>query len=290
MVWLLLMFLLQSKFTVYFKERKIGKKPIIIAITPAARNYISHSLLKGMISGAQELHESVQFSVHLDHGNAGHCLSAIESGFYNSVMIDASHESFEKNIAITQDIVKQAHDNEVSVEAELGVLSGEEDDIHVSDNLAEYTNPDDVIEFVERTRCDSLAVAVGTSHGAYKLSGERRLQLNILEDIQKRLPGFPIVLHGASNVPSAEVDRINIAGGELKSNAKGVNQEELIRAIKFGVTKINIATDLRLIWTRVHREFFKGTPELFDPAIPGKKYIEEIKEFVHKKCQSLIIE
>ena len=134
-----------------------------------------------------------------------------------------------------------------------------------------------------------LAVAVGTSHGAYKMSGGKGLQLNILKEIQQKLPGFPIVLHGASNIPKSEVERINQLGGELKSSAKGVDEKELLQAIKYGVTKINIATDMRLIWTRIHREFFVNSPELFDPVIPGKRYMEELKQFVKQKCQSLII-
>ena len=263
--------------------------PVIVQITPVSRNYVSPEFLEGMIKAAMKLYPKADFSVHLDHGNVEHCYSSIESGFYDSVMIDASHEDFEKNIAITSDIVKAAHAKGITVEAELGVLSGVEDDKNVSDERSKYTNPEQVVEFVNRTGCDFLAVAVGTSHGAYKMSGGRGLQLGILKEIQEKLPGYPIVLHGASNVPQAEVKRINEAGGQLKAGAKGVDENELLQAIALGVTKINIATDMRLMWTRVHREFFNSRPELFDPIIPGKEYIEELKTFVQEKCRSLII-
>ena len=272
-----------------FQGAEEAAVPVIIQITPAARNYIHPNFLEGMISAADKVYESVNYSVHLDHGNLEHCLSAIESGFYDSVMIDASHENFEENITITKNIVSRAHDKGIAVEAELGVLSGIEDDLKVSDDKSKYTDPDQAVEFVERTGCDSLAVAVGTSHGAYKMSGGKGLRLDILEAIQQRLPGYPIVLHGASNVPKTEVERINNSGGRLKSSAKGVDEKELLQAVGYGVSKINIATDMRLIWTRVHREFFNNSPELFDPVIPGKVYIEELKEFVKQKCYSLIV-
>ena len=268
---------------------ELVETPVIIQVTPVARNYIGPEFLVGMISAAQNIYQSANFSVHLDHGNVEHCISAIESGFYNSVMIDASSEKFEKNISITSDIVNRAHDKGIAVEAELGVLSGIEDEMNIAIENSKYTDPNQVVEFVERTKCDSLAAAVGTSHGAYKMSGGKGLQLNILKEIQQKLPGFPIVLHGASNVPKSEVERINQLGGELKSSAKGVDEKELLQAIKYGVTKINIATDMRLIWTRIHREFFVNSPELFDPVIPGKRYMEELKQFVKQKCQSLII-
>ncbi len=264
--------------------------PIIIQITPAARNYISPQFLEGMIETASEVYPATDFAVHLDHGNIEHCIDAIDSGFYNSVMIDASHEDFEKNISITSDIVKRAHDKGIAVEAELGVLSGIEDDINISGKLAKYTDPNKVAEFVERTECDSLAVAVGTSHGAYKSKGCEGIQLHILKKIQSQLDGFPLVLHGASNIPKPEVEMINLFGGKIKASAQGIDKTVLLKAIKLGVTKINIATDTRLIWTRVHRKFFNVTPELFDPVIPGKEYIKELENFVKEKCQSLVIQ
>lgn len=272
-----------------FNGAQIAETPIIVQITPAARNYTTPQFLEGMILSAAKVYPNTDFSVHLDHGNYEHCLSAIDSGFYNSVMIDASHEDFKENISISSDIVKRAHDKGIGVEAELGVLSGIEDDINISDEKSKYTDPDQVVEFVEKTGCDFLAVAVGTSHGAYKMSGGGGLQLSILEKIQKLLPGYPIVLHGASNVPLDEIVKINKSGGNISSKAKGVDNKEMLEAIKFGVAKINIATDLRLIWTRIHREFFNATPELFDPVIPGKEYIVELTKFVNNKCQSLKI-
>lgn len=266
---------------------ELANMPVIIQITPAARNYMNPFFLEAIIRAAEIVYKSADFSVHLDHGNIEHCLSAIESGFYNSIMIDASHEEFDKNISITSNIVKKAHAKGIAVEAELGILSGVEDDINIKHS--KYTDPEQVVEFVKHTNCDSLAVAIGTSHGAYKMSGGRGLQLDILKEIQKKLPGFPIVLHGASSVPESEIARINQHGGKLKTTAKGVGKNELLQAIKYGVTKINVATDMRLIWTRVHREFFYNSPELFDLVIPGKKYMEELKEFVKNKCQSLVI-
>ena len=272
-----------------FGGAELADCPIIIQITPASRNYINQTFLEGMINAAQKVYSNVNFSVHLDHGNIEHCNDAINSGFYNSVMIDASHEEFEKNIFITSAVVKNAHEKGIAVEAELGILSGVEDDMNISEEKSKYTNPNQVVEFVNRTKCDSLAVAVGTSHGAYKMRGGKGLQLNILKEIQKQLPVFPIVLHGASNISKEEIEMINNNGGKLKSSARGVDDKELLEAIKYGVTKINIATDLRLLWTRVHREFLNNSPELFDPIIPGKKYIEELKRFVKQKCRSLMI-
>jgi len=268
---------------------ELAELPVIVQLTPVARNYMTSNILQAIINAAEEIYPKANYSVHLDHGNIEHCISAIESGFYNSVMIDASHEDYNKNISITSEIVRRAHDKGIAVEAELGVLSGIEDDKNISNDLEKYTDPNQVVEFVERTGCDSLAVAVGTSHGAYKLSGGKGIQLNILKEIQKRLPGYPIVLHGASNVPKAEVERINQTGGKIKLSAQGIDEKELLQAIRYGVTKINIATDLRLIWTRVHREYFYNSPELFDPISPGKKYMEELNEFVNQKCKSLIV-
>jgi fructose-bisphosphate aldolase class II len=273
-----------------FGGAELAELPVIVQITPAARNYLTHEFLEGIIKAAAKIYPAANFSVHLDHGNVEHCLSAIESGFYDSVMIDASHEDFQKNISITKEIVLRAHDKNISVEAELGILSGVEDDKNVADERSHYTNPDQVAEFVERTNCDFLAVAVGTSHGAYKMSGGKGIQLNILKEIQRRLPGLPLVLHGASHVPPKEIERINRFGGKLFSSAKGVDEKELLEAVKFGVTKINIATDMRLIWAGVHREFFSNSPEMFDPVIPGKKYMEELKVLVQQKCNSLKIQ
>ena len=163
-------------------------------------------------------------------------------------------------------------------------MSGIEGNLSVEQKNALFTDPSQAEEFVKSSGCDSLAVAVGTSHGAYKFSGEQGLQLNILSEIQKRLPGFPLVLHGASSVPHEEVIRINSAGGRIRQEAKGIENKELLEAIKYGVCKINIATDMRLIWTRTHREFFRSFPEKFDMVIPGKEYMNALESFVSEKC------
>ena len=180
-----------------------------------------------------------------------------------------------------------AHSKGVMVEAELGVLSGVEDESSVLARDALYTDPGEVEDFVKSTKCDSLAIAVGTSHGAYKFSGRSGLQYHIMEEIQKRLPGFPLVLHGASEVPMEEVIRINNAGGEISAKAKGVDEYSLQKAIGLGICKINIATDTRLIWARVHREFFKNTPEQFDLVVPGKAYMTAYEEFMLNKFKVL---
>ena len=270
-----------------FKGADLCGAPVIVAFTPVARRYATPAMLQAMVRAASEIYPDVVFAVHLDHGNVEHCNDAINSGTYNSVMIDASHEPFETNVDITSGIVKNAHSNGINVEAELGVLSGVEDDINVDDKDALFTNPQQAFEFVDKTKCDSLAVAVGTSHGAYKFAGNSGLRLDILEKIEKKLPNFPIVLHGASAVPLDEVEKINKAGGKLSSSVKGTNPDELLEAIKLGVCKINIATDARLLWTRVHREFFRDEPEKFDPILPGQQYIDEFARFVVSKCELL---
>ena len=236
-----------------------------------------------MILGAEKLYPKAVFAVHLDHGNEEHALDAIASTNYQSVMIDASHDDFPTNVERTKTVVRAAHAADVFVEAELGVLSGVEDDLSVDEESAKYTRPSEVQEFVVQTGCDSLAVAVGTSHGAYKFSGGQGIQFKILEEIQERLPGFPIVLHGGSAVNMEEIHRINQAGGKLSEGASGVSPDQIVRSIAYGVCKINIATDTRLLWTRVHREFFRDSPELFDPVIPGKTYIKEYERFMLQK-------
>jgi fructose-bisphosphate aldolase, class II len=270
-----------------FSAAQTANAPFIVQTTPVARNYANPNMLLAMISGASKIYPDTVFSVHLDHGNLEHALDCIKMGGYNSVMIDGSHETFEKNVSLTKEVVKKAHLENIHVEAELGVLSGVEDDLTVDEKHKKYTRPQEVEEFVRQTGCDSLAVAVGTSHGAYKFSGEQGLQFDILKDIQKRLPGFPLVLHGGSAVNPDEIERINAAGGQLGIDARGVSTDDLVKAIGFGVCKINIATDARLIWTRVHREFFKLSPELFDPVVPGKSYMKAFEEFVIQKFELL---
>jgi len=271
-----------------FRGAKKVKAPVIIQLTPVARNYVHPEMFEGMITAAEKIYPEVKFTVHLDHGTYDHCISAIDSGYYQSVMIDASGEPFSENVRITREIVKYAHSKIIAVEAELGVLSGVEDHLSTGNNKALYTDPKEVVDFVTQSGCDSLAVAVGTSHGVYKFSGGRGLQLSILAEIQNLLPGFPLVLHGASAVPLDEVTRINKAGGEISAGAKGVDENELLLAIRYGVTKINIATDMRLIWTRVHREFFIEKPDKFDMVIPGLEYMDGLELFVAEKCTFLM--
>jgi fructose-bisphosphate aldolase class II len=270
-----------------FSAGQKANAPFIVQLTPAARNYAGPAMLEAMINGAEKLYPQAVFAVHLDHGDEAHALDAIGSTNYQSVMIDASHDNFNTNVERTKIVVRAAHKEHVFVEAELGVLSGVEDDLSVDDELAKYTQPSEVQEFVQLTGCDSLAVAVGTSHGAYKFSGGQGIQFKILEEIQQRLPNFPIVLHGGSAVNKEEIDRINRAGGILNDGASGVSPEEIVRSIDYGVCKINIATDTRLLWTRVHREFFRDTPELFDPVIPGKTYMQEYERFMLQKFDLL---
>jgi len=271
-----------------FRGARKCKIPIIIQLTPVARNYMHPEILEGIIAGAEKIYPEVDFTVHLDHGTMEHCTRAIESGYYNSVMIDASHEQFDENVRITREIVNMAHVKGIAVEAELGVLSGVEDHISIDEKKAFYTDPKQAKEFVARTKCDSLAIAVGTSHGAYKFTGGQGIQLDILAEIKKQMPGFPLVLHGASAVPISEVERINRAGGQISTDAKGTDEKELLQAIRLGVCKVNIATDMRLIWTRIHREFFRNTPEKFDMVVPGKEYMDELETFVAQKCLSLV--
>jgi fructose-bisphosphate aldolase class II len=235
-----------------------------------------------MIRSANDVFPEAIFAVHLDHGDEETAMDCINSGFYSSVMIDASHAPFDENIAITKRVVDAAHAKGIVVEAELGQLGGVEEDISVDEADAKLTDPDEAKEFVERTGCDSLACAIGTSHGAFKFAGSQGLHFNVLADIQKNLPGFPLVMHGSSSVPQEEVKRINDAGGKLLG-AKGVDADQFKHAAELGVTKINIDTDGRLVWTRVHREFFRDTPEQFDLRPPGKIFMAEYAKFIAAK-------
>ncbi len=270
-----------------FRAGEKANAPFIVQTTPVARNYAHPNMMLAMIEAAAKIYPKAKFSIHLDHGTESHAYDAIASGKYNSVMIDASHDSFDVNVNKTKAVVDEAHKKKVFVEAELGVLSGVEDDISIDEKSAKYTQPDEVELFVERTNCDSLAVAVGTSHGAYKFSGGQGIQFDILEQIQNKLPKYPIVLHGGSAVNKDDVKRINNCGGKLSEGAAGVAPEEIIKSISYGVCKINIATDTRILWTRVHREFFKNQPELFDPIIPGKAYMDAYETFMLEKFDLL---
>jgi fructose-bisphosphate aldolase class II len=239
-----------------------------------------------MIRTAEEVFPEVIFAVHLDHGTEEACYDCIESGFYSSVMIDASHEEFEENIAATKRVVDAAHAKDIAVEAELGQLGGVEEDISVDESDAKLTDPRQVKEFVERSGCDCLACAIGTSHGAYKFTGSQGLHFEVIQEIQKLLPGFPLVMHGSSSVPQDEVERINAAGGSLQG-AKGVAESDISKAAPMGVTKVNIDTDGRLVWCRVHREHFKENPENFDLRKPGTIFIDEYAKYIAHKNEVL---
>ena len=244
-------------------------------------------MLEVIIRKAEEIFPEAVFAVHLDHGDEATCYDCIESGFYSSVMIDASHEPFEENVATTKRVVERAHAKGLSVEAELGRLGGVEEDVQVDEGSAFLTDPKEAVQFVIETGCDSLAAAIGTSHGPYKFKGKQSLHFEVIREIQKLLPGTPIVMHGSSSVPEEELRRINEAGGKLDPSARGVDVEEYLPAARLGVTKINIDTDGRLVWTRVHREFFRDHPEQFDFRPPGKTFVEEYAKFIAHKSEKL---
>ena len=237
--------------------------PVILAASEGAIKYMDDDMLLGLIAGAC-ISPNEQIALHLDHGHSlDTCIHAIDLGF-SSVMIDASNLPFDENIKISREVAKYAHRHNVSVEAELGTLSGIEDE-NTKSEYSSYTNPDDVIEFVKRTGVDSLAIAIGTSHGAYKRkSDDESLRFDILNQIAKRLPNFPLVLHGASSVPQQYVDTINHNGGKLR-NARGIDIAQLKRAAKTNICKINVDSDLRLAFTAAVRESLKQNPSAFNP-------------------------
>ena len=265
-----------------FRGNLDSQAPFIIQISKGARAYTNKIMLEAMIRAADQVFPEAIFAVHLDHGDEETCYDCIDSGFYSSVMIDASSKPFDENVAITKRVVDAAHAKGIVVEAELGQLGGVEEHVSVAEADAKLTDPDQAKEFVARTGCDSLACAIGTSHGAFKFTGSQGLHFDVLEEIQKRLPGFPLVMHGSSSVPQEEVERINKAGGNLKG-AKGVDADQFKHAAELGVTKINIDTDGRLVWTRVHREFFLEKPENFDLRPPGKVFMAEYAKFIASK-------
>ena len=248
-----------------------SQAPFIIQLSKGARKYADKRMLEAIIRTAEQIFPEAVFAVHLDHGDEESCYDCIDSGFYSSVMIDASHEPFAENVATTRRVVERAHAKGVSVEAELGQLGGVEEDIKVDEGHASLTNPTEAVEFVHQTHCDALAAAIGTSHGAYKFKGQQSLHFDVIEQIKEKIPGTPIVMHGSSSVPVEEVRRINAAGGKLDPSARGVDENEYLPAAKLGVTKINIDTDGRLVWTRVHREFFQNRPGEFDFRPPARR-------------------
>ena len=251
--------------------------PLILQVSSGARKYANPLYLKKLVEAAVE-DTGLPICLHLDHGDTFElCKDCVDKGF-TSVMIDASHHSFEENIKITKNVVEYAHDHGVVVEAELGRLAGIEDAVNVSDADAAYTNPDEVEEFVSRTGVDSLAIAIGTSHGAFKFKSEPRLRFYILEEVGKRLPMFPIVLHGASSVPQNWVETINAYGGNMPG-AKGVPEEMLRQAASMAVCKINIDSDLRMAVTGTVRKYFAENPQHFDPRQylgPARNAVKEI--------------
>ena len=272
--------------------------PLILQVSKGARAYANHTYLTKLVEAAV-IETGLPIALHLDHGDSFEtCKSCIDGGF-TSVMIDASSESFEKNIEITKKVVEYAHDHGVVVEAELGSLAGIEDEVNVSAEAASYTRPEEVEEFVAKTGCDSLAIAIGTSHGAYKFKPEQctvneqgilvppPLRFDILEEVSKRLPGFPIVLHGSSSVPQDFVKMVNENGGNMP-NAVGVPEEQLRRAAELAVCKINIDSDLRLAMTGTIRKFFAEHPDKFDPREYLKPARANIKELVRHKLVNVL--
>ncbi len=267
--------------------------PLILQVSKGARAYANHTYLIKLVEAAV-IETGLPIVLHLDHGDSFEtCKSCIDGGF-TSVMIDASSKPFEENIEITRKVVEYAHDRGVVVEAELGSLAGVEDEVCVSAEDSSYTRPEEVEEFVARTGCDSLAIAIGTSHGAYKFTPEQctvnehgilvppPLRFDILEEVSKRLPNFPIVLHGSSSVPQNFVKMINENGGNMP-NAVGVPEEQLRKAASLSVCKINIDSDLRLAMTGTIRQFFAENPSKFDPREYLKPARAAIKEMVKHK-------
>ena len=261
--------------------------PLILQVSAGARKYAKHNYLMHLIQAAVE-DTDLPIVVHLDHGaDFDICKKCIDGGF-TSVMIDGSKYSFEENIALTKQVVEYAHPRGVVVEAELGKLAGVEDDVNVSEEDSSYTNPEQAAEFVERTGCDSLAIAIGTSHGAYKFNGEPTLRFDILQNVMDKLPeNYPLVLHGASSVIPEFVEKCNKYGGEIPG-ARGVTEELLKKAASMGVAKINIDTDLRLAMTSSIREQFVLNPSEFDP----RKYLsvarDSIKDMVKHKIKNVL--
>ena len=264
------------------------RAPLILQVSKGARAYASHTYLIKLVEAAV-IETGLPIVLHLDHGDSFEtCKSCIDGGF-TSVMIDASGKPFEENIAITRKVVEYAHDHGVVVEAELGTLAGIEDEVKVEEGHASYTRPEEVQEFVERTGCDSLAIAIGTSHGAYKFKPGTKPQLrfDVLEAVEKNLPGFPIVLHGSSSVPQNFVEEINKYGGNMPG-AIGVPEDQLRQAAKSAVCKINIDSDLRLAMTATIRKFFAEHPDKFDPREYLKPAREAIRQMVAHKIVDVL--
>ncbi len=275
------------------------KAPVILQVSKGARAYANHNYLVKLVEAAILCNPDLPIALHLDHGpDFETCKSCIDGGF-TSVMIDASSKPFEENIEITKKVVEYAHAHGVVVEAELGTLAGIEDDVKVAAGAASYTRPEEVEEFVSRTGCDSLAIAIGTSHGAYKFTKDQctvnekgvlvppPLRFDVLHECEKRLPGFPIVLHGSSSVPQEYVKMVNEHGGKMP-DAVGIPEEQLREAARSAVCKINIDSDLRLAMTGTIRAFFEEHPDKFDPREYLKPARANIKELVRHKLVDVL--
>jgi len=263
--------------------------PLILQVSKGARAYANHTYLIKLVEAAVIECPNVPIVLHLDHGpDFETCKSCIDGGF-TSVMIDASGKPFDENIEITRKVVEYAHDHGVVVEAELGTLAGIEDEVNVSAEDSSYTRPEEVEEFVSRTGCDSLAIAIGTSHGAFKFKPGTKPQLrfDVLEEVSRRLPGFPIVLHGSSSVPQEFVEKINQFGGNMPG-AIGVPEDQLRHAAELSVCKINIDSDLRLAMTACIREHFAHNPGDFDPRQYLKPARQAIKDMVAHKLINVL--
>ena len=275
------------------------KAPVILQVSKGARAYANHTYLVKLVEAAVIECPEIPIVLHLDHGpDFETCKACIDGGF-TSVMIDASSKPFAENIEITRKVVEYAHDHGVVVEAELGTLAGIEDDVKVAAHAASYTRPEEVEEFVAKTGCDSLAIAIGTSHGAYKFTAAQctrnekgilvppPLRFDVLEEVSRRLPGFPIVLHGSSSVPQNYVKMINDNGGKMP-DAVGIPEEQLRHAAELSVCKINIDSDLRLAMTGTVRQFFNEHPDKFDPREYLKPARANIKELVRHKLVNVL--
>ena len=260
--------------------------PLILQVSKGARAYANHTYLVKLVEAAVA-ESGLPIALHLDHGpDFETCKSCIDGGF-TSVMIDGSHLPYEENVALTRQVVEYAHAHGVVVEGELGQLAGIEDDVNVSAEDASYTRPEEVQDFVTRTGVDSLAIAIGTSHGAYKFKPgqDPKIRIDILEEVEKRLPGFPIVLHGASSVPQEFVAIINQYGGAM-DNAIGIPESELRKAAQKAVCKINIDSDLRLAMTAAIRKYMAENPSHFDP----RQYLKPAREAIQKMVEHKIVD
>ncbi|MBQ8202286.1 MAG: class II fructose-1,6-bisphosphate aldolase [Clostridia bacterium] len=265
------------------------KAPVILQVSKGARNYANHTYLVKLVEAAAAENPEIPIALHLDHGDSFElCKSCIDGGF-TSVMIDASSKPFAENIELTKRVVEYAHDHGAVVEAELGTLAGVEDDVVVEHGAEMFTRPEEVEEFVSKTGCDSLAIAIGTSHGAYKFKPGTKPQLrfDVLEECAKRLPGFPIVLHGASSVPQNFVAEINQYGGNMPG-AIGIPEEQLAQAAKLAVCKINIDSDIRLAMTASVRKYFAEHPDHFDPRQWLKPARQAVKDMVTHKIVNVL--